>query len=229
MSIAKDWIDSQRADSFAQLIFARIPNCAVTKITAGDEPYDFLISLLGTSPPHVVAVEVKGQRKAPSKLFPLHLPVSTKRQVERLKLPLLLLVIDIVAEIAHYGWIKPPVIAPIKSAEPFRMPEAVELKKLSEGQLAKLILGIVSTKEFWIHHEKGVFRLFISEHADETFHGTILHYGNIPAAGTRPQTLSFDHKNFHGTSEHVVRDKAIAWIKTDIGPNFSVIPVDALS
>lgn len=223
MPIAKNWIDSQRAESFAKLVFARIPECAVTRITSQDEPYDFLLTLLSTNPPRVVGVEVKAVRETPTKPFRLHFAMSTRRQIERLNMSLLLLVIDIVSETAHYGWIKSPVTAPVRKAEPFKVHDTVELKKLSEGQLTKLMLGVETTKEFLIHHTKGAFRLFISEHADGTFHGTVLHYDRISGTKRRPTTLSFSHKNFHGNSEKAVRDAALAWITNNLGPDYSII------
>jgi hypothetical protein len=223
MTAAKSWIDSQRADSFAKLIFARIPDAAVTPITHQDEPYDFLLTLFSTNPPRAIGVEVKGVRETPPKVFRLRFPTSTQRRVERLRIPLLLIVIDINAETAHYGWIKPPVTAPVRKIDSFEVRDAVELKKLSGGELTKIVLGIETTKEFWIQHEKGAFRLFISGHADKTFHGTILHYERTGATKTRPTTLAFDHKNFHGASEKAVHDEALAWVTHNLGPNFSVI------
>jgi hypothetical protein len=81
---------------------------------------------------------------------------------------------------------------------------------------------IKNTKEYWVHHNKGAFRVYVSEHADGTFHGTIFHYERIPASGSQPTTLDFDHKNFSGSSAEDVRKQCFDWIDTNLGTAYRV-------
>jgi len=217
MSIAQDWIDAQRAESLARLLFAEIPDCAVSKVRPGEEPYDFLLSIL--SPPRQLAVEVKATRATPQGCFRLKYALGTLQKIKRLNMPLLLFVIDVVAENIYYGWIKRPVIAPV-SGNIGEVITHVPIKKLSKNQLENLIRGIESTKKFIVHHGKRSFQLYVSEHVDGIVHGTVLYHTRIPSHARKPTTLFFDHKNFRGSSEAEVTAKAYAWLNATFGPAF---------
>lgn len=81
---------------------------------------------------------------------------------------------------------------------------------------------IKHTKEYWVQHRRGAFRVFVSEHADGTFHGTILHYERIPAEDPLPPTLDFDHKNFMASSAEDVRKHCFDWIDKNLGTDYKV-------
>lgn len=215
MPIAQDWIDSQRAESLVRLIFAKIPDCAVSKVRPGEEPYDFLLSLL--SPPRRLAVEVKATRFAPHDYFALKYATGTLKKIERLKIPLLLLLIDVVAENVYYGWIKRPIIAPV-SGNIGEVNARPAVKKLSENQLSSLIRGIESTKQLIIHYGKRSFRLYVSEHSTGVMHATVLYHDRSPPHLAKPTTLAFKHKNFQGSSENEVIADASTWLNQTFGP-----------
>jgi hypothetical protein len=215
MPIAQDWINAQRAESLARLIFAKIPDCAVSKVRPGEEPYDFLLSLLASS--RQLAVEVKATRLAPHDYFALKYATGTLQKIKRLNIPLLLLLIDVVAENVYYGWIKRPIIAPA-SGNVGEVTTRPAVKKLSENQLNSLIRGIESTKELIIHHGGRSFRLYVSQHSNDVVHATVLYHDRVPSHSGKPTTLAFKHKNFQGGSENEVIAEAYAWLNQTFGP-----------
>jgi hypothetical protein len=64
MGTAQHWLDQQRAESMAQLVFAKIPNCTVGRVDSNERGFDFLLSL-DSPPAHTVGVELKGMRCPP--------------------------------------------------------------------------------------------------------------------------------------------------------------------
>jgi hypothetical protein len=85
--------------------------------------------------------------------------------------------------------------------------------------------NVVQTKEFTVDHLKGRFELFISEHDDGYFYGTLLYYevsGNFPA-GTRE--MACKHQNFVGNSEEEVLVKSRAWIDRNLGKEYTLAPL----
>jgi hypothetical protein len=214
MTIAQDWINAQRAESLARLIFARIPDCAVSKVRPDEEPYDFLLSIL--SPRRQLGVEVKATRSAPHDCFELKYASGTLQKIKRLKIPLLLLLIDVVAENVYYGWIKRPVSAPV-TGKIGEIDTRVAVKKLSENQLNGLIRGIESTKQLIVHHGKRSLQLYVSQHTDGVVHGTVVYHTRIPARAGKPTKLVFEHKNFRGSSETEVITIAYEWLNKTFG------------
>ncbi|HYY28613.1 MAG TPA: hypothetical protein VE860_11740 [Chthoniobacterales bacterium] len=84
--------------------------------------------------------------------------------------------------------------------------------------------NVVQTKEFTVCHPNGRFELFISEHDDGNFYGTLV-YHDISrdfAAGTREMT--FRHQNFVGNSEEDVLARCRAWIDRNLGGEYTLTP-----
>jgi hypothetical protein len=96
----------------------------------------------------------------------------------------------------------------------------VPVTELKAGELQRLVT-IKSTTQYVIHHVKGRFRMFVSEHFDGTFYSTLWYY--IKSASEKTgKLLSFEHKNFKGTNAEQVRVKSLQWLDENLGDNYTI-------
>ena len=217
-SNAQSWVDAIRAESTAMLLFSKVPGCYAAKATP-KSPFDFLLSFLPGGE-HAVAVEVKGLRDLPGRIFSLKYSRGSAIAIDRLDVPLLLLLIKIDTERAFYGWIRPPSGSPsriseLTSSEPLTVP----VTELRPGELQRVV-KIKNTRQYRIHHSKGSFRLYVSEHFDGSFFSTVLYYSKH--RGQDEITLGFAHRNFKGRSEEDAYNKALRWVNENLGRQYSV-------
>ena len=218
--IAQSWINARRAESIAMLLFSKVPGCYPAKADP-QSPFDFLLSFLPGGE-HAVAVEVKGVREQPHRTFALTYSQGDAATIDRLKVPLLLLVIHVATERVFYGWIRlPSRNASLATAVAESASIAVPITQLRPRELDRVI-KIKNTKQYAIHHSNGLFRMFVSEHFDGSFFSTVLYYGKRPRKDQKLTTLTFAHRNFKGRSEQEAYTKCLHWIDENLGRGYSV-------
>jgi len=219
---SQSWVDARRAESMAVLLLSRIPGCYVSKAEP-DSAFDFLLSF--PSDGHSLAVEIKGVKHPPEKTFEIRYSRRDAAAIDRLGVPLLLLLIDVDKGNSFYGWIRPP-IENARLLESASRTLDIPVTELKAGELQRLVT-IKSTTQYVIHHIKGRFRMFISEHFDGTFYSTLWYYSKS-ASKKEGTLLSFEHKNFKGNSADQVRMKSLRWLAENLGDNYTIEPLDKL-
>jgi hypothetical protein len=71
------------------------------------------------------------------------------------------------------------------------------------------------TKTLSMNHEKGHFKVFISEHEGKHFYATILYYEKHAAFSMGDENkghMDFNHMSFYGASEKEALDKLNKWV-----------------
>jgi len=84
------------------------------------------------------------------------------------------------------------------------------------------VSNVLKTERFRILHPKGAFQIFVSEHDDGRYYGTILFHGleGDFASGTRE--MKFKHQNFVGNSEEEVLAQCRNWIDRVLGAGYTI-------
>jgi hypothetical protein len=84
--------------------------------------------------------------------------------------------------------------------------------------------NVVQTKEFTVDHLKGRCKLFISQHDDHYFYGTLLYYETSGDFSSGTRNMAFKHQNFAGISAEDVLAKCKVWIDRNLGTEYSLAP-----
>jgi hypothetical protein len=223
-NIAQSWVNARRADSIALLLFSKVPGCYPAKADP-TSPFDFLLSFLPGGK-HAVAVEVKGVREQPHRTFNLSYSRGDAVAIDRLEVPLFLLVIHIASERVFYGWIRPPsTTASLATSVATSGSIEVPITELRPGELERVI-KVKNTKQYTVRHSKGTFRMFVSEHFDGSFFSTVLYYSKSRSHGESATRLTFAHRNFKGRSADEAYSKCLRWIDANLGSGYSVTETD---
>ncbi len=82
---------------------------------------------------------------------------------------------------------------------------------------------IVQTKEYQAKCDRGQFKIFLSEHSDKYFCGSVFYYEK-KGSWAKGQDVNIDlkQKQFADFSEETVYKQCVDWIKQNIDPNAQV-------
>lgn len=121
MAATQQRVESLRAEALAKVFLTRTGELDVIPVapSAGGSGYDLLVRLVedGPSGGPLVAVEVKGtKRRLGSERNGAKLDLDAT-SLQRLDLPLLLVLVDTVREEGYWGWVVEPVVDPGGMAE----------------------------------------------------------------------------------------------------------------
>lgn len=82
--------------------------------------------------------------------------------------------------------------------------------------------NVVQTNRFTVHDQKERFQLFISEHTDGYFYGTLVYHEKSGDFSDGTREMVFKHQNFAGNSEQDVLQRCKEWIDQNLGSGYSV-------
>lgn len=88
---------------------------------------------------------------------------------------------------------------------------------------------IIFTEVYAIHHEKGAFKLYLSQHTDGYFYAGLLYYTKTGDWSTTHQIhLDIHSQHFRATSKEDAKNAALNWLKENIKGNFSIELIETI-